>query len=117
MSADLGRTEHPVARKVHCCESCARVIAKGEKYTRWTGKWDDEFSTYAECEQCSLAVKLWEIENADGAHNMDTFSDWEPRTVTELRAKEYWRREWTRPDGTRYEVPRASPKSPAEIAW
>ena len=54
------------ARKPHTCFECAETIQPGERYTRVSGKWDREVSTYRFCSAC------WEI-SGEFSENGRTF--------------------------------------------
>ncbi len=53
------------ARKEQCCECCGKKIEKGEKYSRQSGKWYEEFFSRAYCVTCYGAVSDYccEIDN------------------------------------------------------
>ncbi len=54
MSDGTVASGYPIARKPHRCLSCQRVIEKGERYYRWTGRgdWWIGLATWKECADC-----------------------------------------------------------------
>ena len=46
------RTSKVIARKKHKCNFCGAAIRKGERYERWIGIYDAEFSSTAVCKKC-----------------------------------------------------------------
>lgn len=50
---ELFNITEPVARKDHWCCECHRRIERGTKYTRISGKWDGEMSSFGQCNQCA----------------------------------------------------------------
>jgi len=96
----------PTARKQHVCEDCGRIIRSGEKYRRTAGLDGGTAWTYKECRHCSATLSLWYGEIVhDYEYAADDFAWWEPSSVTGLRAKVNFRRQWTRADGSLVEVP------------
>ena len=93
----------PKARKQHRCDDCFRAIQPGEKYRRATYV-DDTLWTSIECLHCIAIVKHVEW-NSDEGYWWQDFADWEPETVSHLRLKALWRKQWTRRDGTLYPIP------------
>lgn len=103
---DIGRWTKPVARKQHSCENCGRTINQGEKYHRYDGIYDGRASAWKTCGHCSALTNvfnLWDIY--DEGIGPDEIGEWEPESLAGLRAKVYWRKRWTRPDGTLYPEP------------
>src|SRR4051812_17113067 len=43
---------HPVARKPHTCYECSGVIAPGQRYQRFVGKWEGEICRHDTCLLC-----------------------------------------------------------------
>jgi len=57
------------ARKDHKCYECCRVIVKGEKYQKFSGKYDGEFFEFKTCAACeSLREHITKEEEAEGCH-------------------------------------------------
>jgi hypothetical protein len=50
---------YPKSRKVRKCCECDRVIAVGEKYQKFTGKFDYDFDTYTTCSDCTEWAKAF----------------------------------------------------------
>jgi len=58
----------PIAKKVHTCSECGRIIESGEEYAYETGKWNGEFEVYKTCEDClsireAMFCEKWEYTN------------------------------------------------------
>lgn len=45
-----------IARKVHACDECGHDIKAGERYHRWAGRVDNEFTTWRSHSDCHEAV-------------------------------------------------------------
>lgn len=55
MSLDFSTSYHHIAKKQHICNLCGEAIKIGEKYLRYSGKYDDYFfdeKYCADCENC-----------------------------------------------------------------
>lgn len=98
---------HPVARVEHRCDDCGRTIRPGETYRRAAGMDGSTAWTWKECAHCEVLVSwLYRIDEVWGeGHNEETFIEWEPATLNELRLKANWGRRWTRRDGSLVPVP------------
>lgn len=104
--SDIGRWTKPKARKAHTCELCGRTIRAGETYHRYEGIFEGSPTSWKECEHCAAAIREFDIEGWEGyGVGPDEMGDWEPRTVTELRNKVYYSRQWRRPNGDLYPMP------------
>lgn len=44
------------ARCIHKCEECRRLIQKGERYVRSSGKWEGRVDTFKHCLHCNVLV-------------------------------------------------------------
>lgn len=100
----------PVARKRHYCGLCRRVIEPGEQYEAQHNVYDGSAYTHKTCAHCrAYASVIW--ADPDGWIN-DSGLDWvvamdyEPRTLWGLRLKVGYLRQWRRPDGSLWPVPR-----------
>lgn len=51
--SDFQSDEIVTARKPHKCCECAVTIVGGQKYKRYFGVWDGDFSSYRMCIACS----------------------------------------------------------------
>lgn len=49
---ELYREEYPIARKLHKCCECGGEIRPGQRYHRFTGKWEHVFDTFKTCIPC-----------------------------------------------------------------
>lgn len=47
------------ARKDHKCCECRATIRRGERYTRCSGKWDGQVSTYKQHDLCARACEFY----------------------------------------------------------
>lgn len=56
--AEMRECITPRARKAHKCCECLRIIQPGERYERWSGRFDGDFFSQKTCHQCA------EIRNA-----------------------------------------------------
>lgn len=92
----------PTARKEHRCSDCRRTIHPGEKYRRGAGMDGEQAWTWKDCEHCYWLLQIipWDDE-----YHPETFDEWEPDSVSELRLKALWLKKWTRADGSLYPVP------------
>jgi ribosomal protein L24E len=109
-------TEHPVARKLHTCQMCSRLIAPGERYTRQRAIGDDGPYVWKECAHCSAMVDLLDIDwhdYQDEGWGPDAMFEYDPDTVKVMRLKALWRKRWTRRDGSLYPIP-VGPDQPEE---
>ena len=50
--AEFCSEKRRVARKLHKCTECGRIIQPKEKYEHVVGKWYDKISTYRTCFDC-----------------------------------------------------------------
>jgi len=98
--------QHPVARKIHTCEMCIRVIGVGERYLRGAGFGDGTAWTWRECAHCEAVRKLYDISDG-GEYGEDMFDEWakDSRDVAELRHAAGWRMRWRTRAGTLLPVP------------
>lgn len=98
------------ARKDHICESCGRVIAKGEEYQRTFAADAGDCWVYKECLHCVALVSiwcLWEYSACGDSYTSDSFMEYrdEIRTIDDARLWAQWHRKWRRGDGTLFPVP------------
>lgn len=102
----------PKARKAHVCSCCYRVIAKGETYENQRNVFDGRAYTYKLCAHCrELTSRVIEIDTYDywqeginEEYLQETLSE-QYRTLADLRLLVWFRRRWTRRDGTVVPVP------------
>lgn len=63
----------PKARKEHQCYECGKTILKGEKYHRFSGKFDGEMFSFATCDDCEiLRAQIAVMETDDGCKGEET---------------------------------------------
>ena len=73
-SVDCQRKTTPVARKEHGCDECGGNVKRGDRYHRWTGRWEREtwYVTVVcdPCEQVRQAVaRMEESRGCEGAES------------------------------------------------
>jgi len=56
---EFAEVRHPVAKKKHKCEICGKVIEVGEKYHRYSGKYEGEFYDCKYCTDCDDRIKAY----------------------------------------------------------
>lgn len=67
-------TEMRAARKEHICDYCRMPINRGERYERYTGKYDGEIYVWKSHEACAfLAQEVWEYADPDEGMSSDDF--------------------------------------------
>ena len=99
--------EQPVARKEHRCLCCYRTIEPGEKYHRQRNIGDDGpyvWKSCAHCAEMAVICDLWAWADDYGVA-WDSYDQFEPSSLAELRLKALWRKGWRRGDGTLYSIP------------
>lgn len=102
--------EHPVARIMHRCELCARLIQPGERYNRQRLIGDDGPYVFKDCAHCEATVKILnEIEgdwyDSEFGYSTYDLAELEPSTIQAARLKIMWKRQWRRRDRDLYPVP------------
>ena len=50
--AEFYRLTNPIARAAHRCDECDRIILRGDKYARHSGKYDGRMFSTPVCESC-----------------------------------------------------------------
>lgn len=84
MASQIIEDAFKAARKPHVCDECSHAIHKGERYHRWAGRSDGEFTvwiSHADCRDAS--IKLNDL------HGTQHGDDW-----LGLRDLEFDDREW-----------------------
>lgn len=82
------------ARKQHRCVECRTLIAKGERYVRHKGIWDDGPNSLAICLPCeSLWDAVWTALRANNEDCLQYGELWEAAQEYEVacRVNERWR--------------------------
>ena len=60
--SDIIEDAFKVARKAHVCDECGHQIQAGERYHRWAGRNDGEFTVWVSHSDCrDAAIKLNEL--------------------------------------------------------
>lgn len=107
MSVTVLHRSKPKARKEHLCSSCYRVIRVGEVYERQDNVFDGSRYTYLLCEHCraitdrvlALVPDYW-YEDGFNEDTIDEGMREYAQTLADLRMLVWFRRRWTRHDGT-----------------
>lgn len=73
----------PVARKTLTCYECGGKIAKGERYERHKGMWDNHWSTYRTCLMC---VEIRDHFACDGWVYGELWNDLENNFFPDMKA-------------------------------
>lgn len=60
--AEFYHQAQPVARKAHRCDECGAAINVGDRYQRFSGKWDGHFDSFRLCLGC---VEVFDEVRAD----------------------------------------------------
>ena len=104
----------PTARKQHVCSCCYRIIAKGETYENQRNVFVGRVYTYKLCAHCkALTRRVLELDEYDYWEEGITFDylyetlHESYKTMADLRAFVWFRRRWTRRDGSVVPVPYA----------
>lgn len=108
------RWSEPKARKEAPCNACGRKIRIGEKYNKCEGLHELRLGPWRECAHCYALQEIYEV--ADPWDNerpgADGIGQWEPQCeetpLHALRLFAYWKKRWTRNDGTLYPMPEAA---------
>lgn len=107
MSVTVLHRTKPKARKEHQCSSCYRTITVGEVYERQDNVFDGARYAYLICEHCraitnrvlDLIPDYW----CEDGFSEETISEGMreyAKTLADLRMLAWFRRRWTRDDGT-----------------
>lgn len=96
-----------MARKDHRCHWCSRIISAGEGYHRRAARSVDGFHVWKGCDHCCALVRIFDFTDPSywGGISEDDFADYIPRTLSELRLKVLWCKQWRRKNGDLYPVP------------
>lgn len=105
MSPQVLSDKTPTARKEHWCNLCSRVIRVGEKYHSQSNLSNGGFYVFKDCAHCRAMWMLCGIEDDGDGVTTESFVDFEPPDIPELRMKVLWLKKWQRADGTLYDVP------------
>ena len=73
---DFYNNTHPKARKVHKCEYCNKEIAKDEKYSSESGKFNGDFFTRKLCFVCSKIFSEFCSESSEDEFDWWEVDDW-----------------------------------------
>ena len=101
-----------VAQRSPKCSLCGRAIRKGETYSWSTNIADYAPYTWNQCLHCSALVHAIDTDagaygwyDDDYGYRADEVAEYEPRSVSVLRLKAMWNRQWERRDGDLYALP------------
>ena len=64
---DFYEARTPIARKEHQCEDCSRMIQRGDKYHRVSGKFDGDFFDTITCAICQEIRDAFTCDERDTA--------------------------------------------------
>ena len=73
---DFSRSSTHKAKKPHKCFLCGGEIAIGEKYERYTGKYDGDFFDQCFHENCIAILDKFCRDQQDEEYQQDWVSDW-----------------------------------------
>lgn len=99
----------PKARKDHRCDSCSRMIEKGETYLSQDNVYDGMRYGFKACSQCR-ALWSWVANRDDfewydeGIDLGEWLGEYRHEALTIARLWVYFRRKWRRLDGTLVDV-------------
>lgn len=72
-----GEFTTPIARKDHVCNLCPYPIEKGQKYSRWKGRFENEWASnrmHLECSEAYLQNDGGDLIPSDiGGHDLDEY--------------------------------------------
>ena len=73
---DFSRSSKHIARKPHKCFLCGGEIAIGEKYERYSGKYDGAFFDQCFHENCIAILDKFCRDQQDEEYQQDWVADW-----------------------------------------
>ena len=87
---DFSRSSTHVAKKLHKCFLCGGEITAGEKYERYSGKYDGEFFDQCFHENCIAILDKFCRDQQDEEYQQDWVADWlYERVCYDCLKKEY----------------------------
>lgn len=102
MSEFFGQRSYPVARKPHCCSTCARVIDPGETYSRQFCVFDGRAYAWKQCQHCEALLPYIDY---DYTFSDEDYVEWEPSNLRELRVRVHLNKRWRNRAGELYPIP------------
>ena len=76
MCLEFSTVSKPKARKNHRCDLCGMLINSGEKYHRFSGKYDDMMFVSTLHLDCERVVRAYTLEHNEDEWNEDWVFDW-----------------------------------------
>ena len=73
---DFSRSSKHTAKKPHKCFLCGGEIAAGEKYERYSGKYDGDFFDQCFHEECIAILDKFCRDQQDEEYQQDWVADW-----------------------------------------
>ena len=87
---DFSRSSTHKAKKPHKCFLCGGKIAIGEKYERYTGKYDGDFFDQCFHENCIAILDKFCRDQQDEEYQQDWVADWlYERVCNDCKKKEH----------------------------
>jgi len=81
MGLEFCTTSTPTARKEHVCDFCGCKIKVGEKYSRFSGKYDGEMFDTVHHLLCSEIIRQYCDYIDDQEYDLDSAYEWVQETV------------------------------------
>ena len=73
---EFSRSAKYTAKKPHKCFLCDEEISKGEKYERYTGKYDGDFFDQCFHRSCAALIDEFARDQQEEEYDVDWVSDW-----------------------------------------
>lgn len=73
---EFSRSAKYTAKKPHKCFLCDEEISKGEKYERYTGKYDGDFFDQCFHRSCAALIDEFARDQQENEYDPDWVSDW-----------------------------------------
>lgn len=73
---EFSRSAKYTAKKPHKCFLCDEQIREGEKYERYTGKYDGDFFDQCFHEECNALLYKFAIDQQENEYSPDWVEDW-----------------------------------------
>lgn len=73
---EFSRAAKYTAKKPHKCSLCGEQILDGEKYERYTGKYDGDFFDQCFHRSCAALIDKFARDQQENEYDPDWVSDW-----------------------------------------